>query len=245
MNNSYNAIRLPFCVDMVNNDPMPAGGIDFNLNPEVKNMTSLQIYDFIIQEAGNRGLLVMLDMHRLNCYEQNPVWYDSTHSPDLVNATWLKLISRYTKQWNVFAIDIFNEPEGATWGDNSNIDWTLWCNQMGNTIHNTGAEYLIFCEGIASNGCNPGCFWAEDLTHVAADPIKLAQQNKLVYSPHVYGPDVFNQTYFAANNFPDNMPAIWDQHFGYIANLTNVTNAVVTGEWVMYIAYEYENVYLL
>ena len=32
--------------------------------------------------------------------------------------------------------------------------------------------------------------------------------NKLVYSPHVYGPDVYNQPYFKKSDFPNNMPDI-------------------------------------
>lgn len=35
-------------------------------------------------------------------------------------------------------------------------------------------------------------------------------------SPHVYGPDVFRQSYFDDPNFPDNMPLIWETHFGYL-----------------------------
>eukprot|EP01084_Bolivina_argentea_P105505 188936_1 len=234
VSNNYNAIRLPFCVDMINNNPMPNNTINYNINPELKGMSALQVYDFIIQQAGNRGLLIMLDMHRLNCMSQNPLWYDNQHPTSLVNSTWLKLINRYTKQWNVFAVDIFNEPSGATWGDNNpKTDWSIWCSQMGNTIHNIGnTKYLIFCEGIA-NGCNPGCFWGESLVYVGQHPIQLQQQNKLVYSPHVYGPDVYNQTYFQTNDFPNNMPGIWNGHFGYIGNLTgnDKSNAVVTGEW--------------
>ena len=71
----FNAIRLPFCVDGVNENPMPPKNIiDYNYNPELINMTSLQVYDFIIEQAGNRGLLVMLDMHRLNCNGQSGLW---------------------------------------------------------------------------------------------------------------------------------------------------------------------------
>lgn len=57
----------------------------------------------------------------------------------------------------------------------------------------------------------------------------LNHQYKLVYSPHVYGPAVYNQPYFSAGNFPNNMPAIWDAHWGFVAGQTG--NAVVIGEW--------------
>ena len=37
----------------------------------------------------------------------------------------------------------------------------------------------------------------------------------MVLSPHVYGPDVYAQPYFSDANFPDNMPTIWNTHFGF------------------------------
>ena len=40
--------------------------------------------------------------------------------------------------------------------------------------------------------------------------------SRLVYSPHVYGPSVYAQPYFAVAGFPGNMPAIWNKHFGYL-----------------------------
>jgi len=59
--------------------------------------------------------------------------------------------------------------------------------------------------------------------------VQLNKQNKLVYSPHVYGPNVYPQPYFSAPTFPDNMPAIWDTHFGFLPQQTG--NAYVIGEW--------------
>ena len=38
---------------------------------------------------------------------------------------WLELIKRFSKHWNVFAADIFNEPHDVvTWGDgHTQTDW--------------------------------------------------------------------------------------------------------------------------
>lgn len=47
-------------------------------------------------------------------------------------------------------------------------------------------------------------------------PVRLPVAGKLVYSPHVYGPDVFCQPYFNDANFPHNMPDIWTRHFGWV-----------------------------
>ena len=42
-----------------------------------------------------------------------------------------------------------------------------------------------------------------DLQGVKSSPVTLNMPNKIVYSPHCYGPDVAYQDYFQASNFPD------------------------------------------
>lgn len=49
---------------------------------------------------------------------------------------------------------------------------------------------------------------AVDLEGVAAHPMTLALSSRLVYSPHCYGPSVFDQPYFSDPSFPSNMPAM-------------------------------------
>lgn len=41
--------------------------------------------------------------------------------------------------------------------------------------------------------------------------------------------DVYNQSYFSAFTFPNNMPAIWDAHWGFLRDTQ--PRAVVVGEW--------------
>lgn len=45
----------------------------------------------------------------------------------------------------------------------------------------------------------------------------------------VYGPDVYNQSYFSALNFPHNLPSIWDAHWGFLRDTQD--RAIVVGEW--------------
>lgn len=41
--------------------------------------------------------------------------------------------------------------------------------------------------------------------------------------------DVYKQSYFSALTFPNNMPAIWDLHWGFLRDTQ--PRAVVVGEW--------------
>jgi endoglucanase len=49
-----------------------------------------------------------------------------------------------------------------------------------------------------------------------ARPIQLNVPNRLVYSPHDYGPSVSNQRWLSDPAFPDNLPGFWDTHWGYL-----------------------------
>jgi hypothetical protein len=43
------------------------------------------------------------------------------------------------------------------------------------------------------------------------NPIAVANEGvmkRVVYSPHVYGPDVFNHGYFKTDDFRDNLPKV-------------------------------------
>ena len=77
-------------------------------------------------------------------------------------------------------------------------------------------------------------WWGENLQGALSSPVKVVDESgrevhgKLVYSPHTYGPSVFDQPVFSADNFPANMPAIWDIQYGM---LRAAGQAVVVGEW--------------
>jgi len=69
------------------------------------------------------------------------------------------------------------------------------------------------------------------LACVLQAPLNVSVAHKIVYSPHVYGPDVAWQDYQRAPNFPANMPPIWDYFFGYLMKSNISDAAVIIGEW--------------
>jgi len=237
--NDFNAIRVPFYLDMVFKDGVPLGIVFYNhngssMNTPLKDKTSLEVLDKIIEDAAERGILVMLDLHSFeaDAYASNGLWYDATHSEEVILQGWDHLIKRYANQWNVFAFDLKNEPFSTTWNSgNAATDWNSAAQRIGNHIlQNGGSRFLIFVEGTAgSPPCKDNCFYGENLQGLNTAPLKLSNQDKLVYSPHSYGPSVYSQPYFKDPNFPHNMPAIWHTHFGFVANATG--NAIVVGEW--------------
>jgi endoglucanase len=52
---------------------------------------------------------------------------------------------------------------------------------------------------------------------------------RVVFSPHIYGPEVFEHAYFEDPAFPENLFAIWDAQFGFVESVSG--RAMVIGEW--------------
>ncbi len=58
-------MRLPFSVELIQNPNAQPGSINYYANPSLQGLSSIQVMDKLIEEAGNRGILIMLDMHSL------------------------------------------------------------------------------------------------------------------------------------------------------------------------------------
>lgn len=130
--------------------------------------------------------------------------------------------------------DVFNEPHGARWAD-----WAGVASQLGDFVLSKCARWLVFVEGVAheGRGGKGEFFWGENLEGAASHPVRLSTPDKLVYSPHVYGPgdgsEDHHMPYFDGKDFPSNLDAIWERHFGYLAAAAGQQpqHTVVVGEW--------------
>ena len=222
-NLGYNLIRLPYSVQALRS--VEVSGIDFSIgsNQELENKTPIEIIDAIVEEAQRQGLLILLDSHRLNDKRIPELWYGDGYSEaDWIN-TWLQLAQRYKNQSNVIGADLKNEPHGkASWGtDDLATDWRLAAERAGNAIAKINPDWLIVVEGVENNV--PGQYLANhwqggNLEGVLRYPVRLSVRNKLVYSPHEYGPGVYDQPYFSDKNFPQNLLHRWQIGFNYIAS---------------------------
>lgn len=75
-------------------------------------------------------------------------------------------------------------------------------------------------------------FSGGNLEGVRSKPINAGDANlnkRVVYAPHVYGPEEYDQAYFKVSTFPNNMPDIWSRHIGFAEKQTGLP--VVVGEW--------------
>lgn len=213
----FNAVRLSLCPTTVRG--ITPSSIDYSLNPDLAGKNSLAVLDAVIAELDRQGLYVLLDHHRPDCRAISELWY----TPSYPEAQWLAdlrfIANRYRNRPRVIGIDLKNEPHGAaTWGSrNAATDWNQATGRAATQVLGAAPHWLIFVEGIAGQtSCSSGepVFWGENLAPIACTPSPVPA-NRLVLSPHTYGPDVHVQRYHEAANFPANMAAIWERHWGF------------------------------
>jgi endoglucanase len=97
----------------------------------------------------------------------------------------------------------------------------LAAERAGNAILAVNPNWLIFVEGVFCYGPDgstaTGCYeWGANLEGVTAYPVVLNVPHRLVYSTHEYPSTISNHPWFNASNYPYNLPAVWDAHWGYI-----------------------------
>ncbi|GMR49030.1 hypothetical protein PMAYCL1PPCAC_19225, partial [Pristionchus mayeri] len=223
-NNGFNAIRVPFSMELVKNSPKKIMAVHCHNNPGLCQKSAYHMLDTFINRAAERGLLVMLSNHRnaAGGYISPPLWYDNAYTEVEVIKLWKILTDRYADRWNVFAIDLKNEPhDNATWGDSKpQTDWNKAAERM--IMGLSSFQGLFFVGGIE---------WGGRFEKAAQYPINTGLDdlnNRVVYSPHAYGPDVYDRPEFNVESFPNNLDEIYRRKFGF---LVENGHPVVIGEW--------------
>lgn len=230
----FTAIRYPVCPKTLDNFPVSTITFENGKNAELQGKNSLDVMDTIIQEFNNQEMYILLDMHSIDCDNLNQLWYSNEYSPQEWQSDLEFMADRYKGLEYFMGIDLKNEPFGvATWGTGTANDWKIAAETAGAAVLQQNPSLLVFVEGVqenplCSNGVNhwqggnlePQQCYPIDTTKIPAD--------KLVFSPHVYGPDVYTQPYINDPTFPNNLFNIWETHFGF---MTNTGATLVIGEW--------------
>ena len=227
----FNTIRLPYSDAMLDNGRMPTG-IDYSKNPDLRGKTSLEVFDKIIEHADKIGMKIILDHHRSGdgaSANENGLWYTSQYPESKMIDNWKMLATRYKGNDAVIGADLHNEPHNpATWGDGGPNDWARAAERIGNAIQSVNKDWLLIVEGIETYQ-NQWYWWGGNLLGEKNYEVKFNTPDKLVYSVHDYGPSLYMMDWFKANNFPNNMPAKWDQMWGHF--IQNDETPVLVGEF--------------
>ncbi|KAF8368158.1 hypothetical protein PRIPAC_85987, partial [Pristionchus pacificus] len=229
LKHNFNAIQIPFSLQMVRTNPYTRR-IKCDFNFDVCGATSIKMLDILIKRAAERGLLVILSNNQFignGSALQPPLWYDSQYPERIVIDIWKTLINRYRHQWNVFAIDLKNEPNGdVTWGSsNRKTDWNKAAERMIDKLSDFKGLFLV-------DGIN----WGTDLSGAEKYPITTScpsLNNRVIYTPHCNGPQVYYQPeltakYLESDSFPNNLDSLYMDRFGF---LSEKGYPVIIGEW--------------
>lgn len=218
-----NSIRIPFSQEWIyyNYDFQP-DPIYLTSNPELLNKKSIEILDYIFEEARLSNITILLDLHRLNNKTIAPIWYDTTndrYTYDTFFNTWKKILDRYHSQINLIGVDILNEPHDlVSYGDNNpSTDWFRFANQTVFFLNNNFPNHLWL---ILVQGIN----WGRLFPKYNSKTLLLHGRN-IAYSPHTYGRSVTPDI----DVNPIILQAYWDQSFGYLKK--EYGQAIIIGEW--------------
>ncbi len=236
----FNTIRLPWCNDMLK----PGASININsygsdpysgispMNEEESKLNKpIELLDVIVKWCQENNMKIVLDNHSraADGFLNEKYWYTDTFSEQQWIDDWIYLANRYKDFSAVVAMDLNNEPHGSTWGDsNPDTDWNKAAERCGNAILNVHPDVLIIVEGVGQFE-GDSYWWGGQLKGVTKYPVQLSNPNKLFYSAHEYGPEVSQQDWFESPDFPNNMPAIWEEHFHYLYE--NNTSPIFIGEF--------------
>ena len=219
----FTAVRLPLCPATLHG--AKPGYIDPAKNPDLVGLDSLQILDRVVSEFSRRGFHVLLDHHSPDCRTISELWYTDRYSEQDWIADLVFLARHYGHLPGVIGIDLKNEPHGAaTWGDTSPAtDWNHAAERAGAAVLAVAPHWLIFVQGVGDHlggdcGGGPQRWWGGNLAPLACHPIdpRRIPPDRLVLSPHVYGPDVGWRDDFGQPDFPANLPAVWQRDFGFL-----------------------------
>lgn len=223
-------------------------------NPELEGKNSLQIFDYWLTLCEKYGIKVFLDVHSAeadNAGHVYPVWWKGSITTEDVYAGWEWVAERYKNNDTMVGADLKNEPHGtqgsterAKWDGSTDKDnFKHFAETAARKILAINPNWLIFVEGIevypkpgvpwTSTGLTDyyGTWWGGNLRGVRDFPIDLgANQDQLVYSPHDYGPLVFEQKWFQGTWDRSTLERdVWDPNWLYL-HKENISPLLI-GEW--------------
>ncbi len=242
----FNLIRVPISAELINqwaDGEYPKANYNNAYNEELNAMNSLEIFDYFLVLAEKNGIKVMPDIHSAQTDASGHnvnLWYtDKISVQDYYYALeWMA--ERYKDNDTIIAYDLKNEPHGkpnegknaAIWNDSADTNnWKYVAEIAASKVLAKNPNVLILVEGTEIYPIKEGGdysstnsedyyfnWWGGNLRGVAEYPVNLGQyQNKLVYSPHDYGPTVYAQPWFEGDYTYDSlMDDCWYDNWFYI-----------------------------
>jgi len=250
----FNAFRLPIEPGTLHSQETMPGKSTLLMpdNADLVGKTPLQVLDMWMAEADRQEMRVLIDMHSVSGhaiyfhpYITDPKdygagkWAETWNQQPYTTADWLRdlafVADRYKHLKCFMGLDPLNEPNSRIrWLPDGNPIHAFWkplVESAYQAISAANPNLLIFVEGITRNDWSGKekdvpINWGENLQPQAYAPLAIPA-DKLVFSPHTYGPPDHMKSTFSAVNYPANLADDWEILFGYLCK----DFSVVPGEW--------------
>lgn len=256
----FNLLRVPISSELIknwSNGNYPTANFNQATNSYLVGMNSLEIFDYVVGQCRANGLKIMIDIHCAKTDamgHMKALWTDGDISEKDYLDTLAWMAKRYKNDDTIIAFDLENEPHGkpnesprAKWDNSKDSDnWKYIAEKAANSVLKQNPNVLVMVEGIEiypidtkKNGnfssTNSADYyfnwWGGNLRGVKDNPIDLGKhQNKLVYSPHDYGPAVYQQPWFKSGyNYNSLYKDCWHDNWFYIQE--DGIAPLLIGEW--------------
>lgn len=256
----FNLLRIPISAELIlqwKNGEYPAANFNQATNFYLVGMNSLEIFDYVIGQCRANGIKIMIDIHSAKTDSMGHManlWYNDEISAEEYQEALVWMAERYAEDDTIIAYDLKNEPHGkpyesnkAIWNDSTDENnWKYIAEQTALMVLEKNPNVLIMVEGteiypvdIETNGDYSSTndadylfnWWGGNLRGVADYPIDLGEhQDQLVYSPHDYGPAVYQQPWFYSGYDYDSLyEDCWHENWLYIHE--DGTAPLLIGEW--------------
>jgi endoglucanase len=256
----FNLLRIPFSSELILNwksGTYPKANYNDYVNDYLVGMNSLEIFDYIVGQCRANGIKIMIDIHSAETNAAGhfaPLWYTGkiSEADYLASLSWMA--DRYQNDDTIIAYDLKNEPHGAVgdtiraiWNNSTAANnWKCAAQRAANAVLSKNPNALVMVEGIqiypkdlsknsdyTSTDKNDyyNTWWGGNLRGVKDYPINLGKyQNKLVYSPHDYGPAVSDQPWFKGSYTQESLYRdCWRDNWMFIQE--DQLAPLLIGEW--------------
>ncbi|MDD6339536.1 MAG: glycoside hydrolase family 5 protein [Butyrivibrio sp.] len=259
-NHGFNLLRVPFSAELIlewEKGNYPNANFNQATNDYLVGKTSLEIWDYVVDLCRTNGIKIMVDIHSAktdSMGHMTNMWYTDSVSTEQFQQALCWMAKRYKNNDTIIAFDLKNEPHGkpheqdkAIWNDSkAKNNWKYVATETALKVLNINPNVLIMVEGIEiyptdikSNGNFSSTdekdyyynWWGGNLRGVADYPIDLGKyQDQLVYSPHDYGPTVFEQPWFKGDYTYESLKKdCWNDNWLFIKE-RNIAPLLI-GEW--------------
>lgn len=237
----FNVFRVPVSAELLHEwkdgKPVKPDSLNSNVNPNLDGKNNLEIFNLFVAECKKNGVKVFVDVHGVlpDSYMQ-ALWFDSSHPVEYLYSALEWFADNFKSDDTIIGIDVKNEPHGqcdyaekAVW-DSSTADnnWKNTAETAAKRILAKNPNLLIFVEGIE---CFEGYggWWGGNFVGATKYPLTIGKQ--LVYSPHEYGPSVFDQTWFHSGSFT--FDSLYEEHWkpSWMFLYEQEVAPLLIGEW--------------